>query len=400
MGVGVADIGAALMAAAETQALKSQLTKLGCGINLAAGNERLWQYVGVDGGDVRIEAPMQTWSEVFEPIPKPGFQSLGALYRLRDEVLITAETKLFMQALPTLESLIEQAREILHPKPANQPIRDDLSRLSGRYINTDSGTLYVEESGNANGDVICMLHTAGADGRQWHGLMTHDELQPWRMLAFDMPNHGRSPVTNDKFQWQWELDESTYVKTVCDFIKSVTDRPVILMGCSMGAAIGLALLAQHPDLFKAAILFETPYSSPGRRTPYLDHPQVHGGRLAATWVASLLSPNSPAPRRNLARWIYSQSGPGVYDGDLRFYSDEFHASRHTPHIDTSKTPIWLLTGDYDYSASPADTRQVANEIPGAHFIEMHGFGHFPMTEDPQRLVDDYLRSILKMLGAL
>jgi pimeloyl-ACP methyl ester carboxylesterase len=104
-------------------------------------------------------------------------------------------------------------------------------------------------------------------------------------------------------------------------------------------------------------------------------------------------------RRDQATWIYSQGAPGVYDGDLAFYSDEFEASAHTPHIDTRRTPLWLLTGDYDYSASPAETQKVAAEIEGARFVRLEGFGHFPMTENPHRLQQNYLQPALSDLHA-
>jgi pimeloyl-ACP methyl ester carboxylesterase len=38
--------------------------------------------------------------------------------------------------------------------------------------------------------------------------------------------------------------------------------------------------------------------------------------------------------------------------------------------------------------------KVAKEIPGAKFIRLNGFGHFPMTEDPNRLFGEYLSSVL------
>src|SRR5690606_40394320 len=77
----------------------------------------------------------------------------------------------------------------------------------------------------------------------------------------------------------------------------------------------------------------------------------------------------------------------VYEGDLGFYSDEFDAAAHVGAIDTRRTPLWLMTGDYDYSASPADSKRVADAVPGAHFTEMSGLGHFPMTENPARLLE-------------
>lgn len=145
-----------------------------------------------------------------------------------------------------------------------------------------------------------------------------------------------------------------------------------------------------------SILLEAPYCSPGRRSPYLDHPEVHGGRLGAAWVGSLLSPCSPQALRDRATWIYSQAGPGIYDGDLAFYSDDFDAHAHTAHIDTARTPLWLLTGDYDYSATPADSARVAHEVPGAQFEALPGYGHFPMVKNP----DGLLPHLLAPLDAL
>jgi pimeloyl-ACP methyl ester carboxylesterase len=43
-----------------------------------------------------------------------------------------------------------------------------------------------------------------------------------------------------------------------------------------------------------------------------------------------------------------------------------------------------MTGSYDYSASPANTRLLCQAIGSDNlsFTEMSGLGHFPMIEDP------------------
>jgi len=143
-------------------------------------------------------------------------------------------------------------------------------------------------------------------------------------------------------------------------------------------------------------LLEAPYCSPGRRSKYLNHPQVHGARLAAAWVGALLSPTSPKAGRDQATWIYSQGAPGIYDGDLAFYSDDFDAHEHTAVIDNQRTPLYLLTGDYDYSATPADSQRIADEVHGASFSALPGFGHFPMVENPQGLLP-FLKAPLQAL---
>ena len=41
----------------------------------------------------------------------------------------------------------------------------------------------------------------------------------------------------------------------------------------------------------------------------------------------------------------------------------------------------LLTGEYDYSCTPAMTEAVAASIPGGRMTIMQGMGHFPMVEN-------------------
>jgi len=62
-------------------------------------------------------------------------------------------------------------------------------------------------------------------------------------------------------------------------------------------------------------------------------------------------------------------------------------------IDTKLCPLYLLTGEYDYSCTPDDTREVAARVEGAQAIIMDGMGHFPMSEDPESFLS-YLRPVL------
>jgi pimeloyl-ACP methyl ester carboxylesterase len=62
-------------------------------------------------------------------------------------------------------------------------------------------------------------------------------------------------------------------------------------------------------------------------------------------------------------------------------------------IDTNICPLYLLTGEYDYSCTPDDTRALAKNIEGAKATIMEGMGHFPMSEDPKGFLS-YLRPVL------
>ena len=362
---------------------------------------------GTDAGAiVSAHAPLSTWREMLAALPVPGRQSMGAAMRTDCGFELRGEPIPIAQSIALLEQLVEAMRAAANgPVDAAGPATAApvaLDRLESRYLRIDwpAGDdcwIFEEAAGDPGQPVMLLLHTAGADSRQWHALMSDAELgRHWRLVAFDMPCHGRSRPPAGWRGEPWRLDTDGYLACIRAWMRAAGHARVAIAGCSMGAAIGLAFLARHPELALGAILLETPFRSPGRRTPMLDHPAVHGGRFGAAWVQALLSPHSPPAERRFATWIYSQAGPGVYEGDLGFYSDEFDASKHVDAIDTARTPLWLMTGDYDYSASPAESRRVADAIPGASFTEMSGLGHFPMTENPNRLLEYFRPAAIEL----
>jgi len=149
----------------------------------------------------------------------------------------------------------------------------------------------------------------------------------------------------------------------------------------MGGAIVLKLAAEHQDELRGVIGLESAAYAPGRYNEFLHHPAIHGGELCASYTYGLSSPFSPEENRRENWWYYSQSGPGIYQGDVHFYSNDWDAREDLRRIDTGRCQIALLTGEYDYSCTPAMTEAVAKEICGARFTVMSGIGHFPMVEN-------------------
>ncbi len=94
-----------------------------------------------------------------------------------------------------------------------------------------------------------------------------------------------------------------------------------------------------------------------------------------------------------------QSGPGVFKGDLHFYMIEGDIRDRLGGIDTRLCPVYMLTGEYDYSCSPEHTRQAAARIEGAKVTIMDALGHFPMSENPEKF-REYLLPVLAEIRAL
>lgn len=49
-------------------------------------------------------------------------------------------------------------------------------------------------------------------------------------------------------------------------------------------------------------------------------------------------------------------------------------------------PVYMLTGEYDWSNTPAMSQATCDKIPGGRHEAMKGLGHFPATENPKVFV--------------
>jgi pimeloyl-ACP methyl ester carboxylesterase len=267
----------------------------------------------------------------------------------------------------------------------------------GRYLNLDllgkPHRLYVEEAGE--GIPLLCLHTAGSDSRQYRALMNDAGItEKFRVIAFDMPWHGKSSPPAGWQNFEYKLTSKDYIDmilTVCHTL--ALDRPVV-MGCSIGGRIVLHLALDHPARFRALIGLQSgAHAEPYYDLQWLHRPDVHGGEMCAGMVSGLIGPSAPEADRWETQWHYAQGGPGVFRGDLYFYTVDGDVRDKVAGIDTRRCPLYLLTGEYDYSCTPDDTRELARRVEGAEITIMEGMGHFPMSEDPEGFLT-YLRPVL------
>jgi pimeloyl-ACP methyl ester carboxylesterase len=273
-----------------------------------------------------------------------------------------------------------------------------LEPIIGRYARLDldgrEHRLYFEEAGQ--GIPLLCLHTAGSDGRQYRAVLNDPEItRHFRVIAFDMPWHGKSSPPAGWEKEDYRLTTERYTGMVMAVAKALgLERPVV-MGCSIGGRIVLNLALQHAAELRALIglqagaFVERYYDS-----AWLDHAEVHGGRASGAVAYGLISPLSPQAELWETVWHYMQGGPGVFTGDLHFYQVEGDIRERIGAIDTSACPLYLLTGEYDYSASPSDSQAVAARVKGARLTIMKGLGHFPMSENPPAFLG-YLRPVLE-----
>jgi pimeloyl-ACP methyl ester carboxylesterase len=272
-----------------------------------------------------------------------------------------------------------------------EPITGHYARLA---IDGQPHRLYFEEAGQ--GIPLLCLHTAGSDSRQYRAVLNDAEItRHFRVIAFDMPWHGKSSPPPGWEKSDYQLTTARYTDLIMTVARALGLEKPVVMGCSIGGRIVLDLALKHPRELRALIgLQSAAYVERYYDSAWLNHAEVHGGQACGAVAWGLMSPLSPEPERWETAWHYMQGGPGVFTGDLHFYQVEGDIRGRIGAIDTTACPLYMLTGEYDYSASPRDTEMAAARIKGAKVTIMKGLGHFPMSENPQAFLG-YLRPVLE-----
>jgi len=343
------------------------------------------------------------------PVPEPVWQDLLALRR-HGALSIEGDTLPFFQHLMWFKGMIALLREGTAapapapvPGPAPAPWGSVTAEpITGRYWRIDiegrPHRVYVEEAGE--GVPLLLLHTAGSDGRQWRDLLNDAEVtRRFRCIAFDMPWHGKSSPPAGWQEEAYRLTTAGYTGLVLRMADALgLERPIV-MGCSIGGRIVLDLAAEHPGRWRGVIgLQGSAFTGRYYDLSVLHHPHIHGGEVCGAIVSGLVAPTAPEAARWETLWHYMQGGPGVFRGDLHFYSEEGDLRPRLARIDTARCPVVLMNGDHDYSARPEDARATAAAIPGAEAIIMPGLGHFPMSEDYAAL-RPHLLPVLEAMAA-
>jgi len=234
---------------------------------------------------------------------------------------------------------------------------DEYEPIVGRYLRLDLAgrrhRLYLEEAGQ--GIPLVCLHTAGADNRQWRHLLTDTAItRHFRVLAFDMPWHGKSLPPAGWQDEEYRLTTQGYIDLVMTFIRTLGLEHPVVLGCSIGGKIVLELARLHAPAFRALIGLESAdYQAPWYDdTGWLHRPDVHGGEVSGAMMSGLIAPQSPSETRWETLWMYMQGGPGVFKGDLVFYRADGDFRDRVSQIDTARCPLYLLTGVHEKSYSP------------------------------------------------
>jgi pimeloyl-ACP methyl ester carboxylesterase len=370
--------------------------------------------------DVRIAGPEAVWRD-----PRAVLSMLiPASSGLSDRLTIEGDRVSHVAPYqPALVRLVGVVREQLGGAP-EQPARAVNRKFDaavGRYVyvpvNGVQYRMYFEEAGK--GIPMVLQHTAGSDGRQWRHLLEDEELQQrFRMIAYDLPFHGKSvpPAGVKWWEREYRLTRESVMDTIVSFSRALELERPVYMGCSIGGYLAPDLALYHTDDFRAVIGVNASIAgalAPSRSRQakatmdkrigdrgLVDanyHPRVNGAFIGSS-MYEITSPVAPDAYRRETAWVYSQGGPGIFAGDLYYYTYDHDLEGLASKIDTSKVGVHFLSGEFDPSGvpGPSSMTTLAQQIKGSTSAIIKGGSHFAMSDDYPRFREALL-PVLKQI---
>jgi pimeloyl-ACP methyl ester carboxylesterase len=259
--------------------------------------------------------------------------------------------------------------------------------VTGRYAHvTVGGTTYrtyFEEAGD--GIPLVCLHTAGADSREYrHMLGDPDITRDYRVIAFDLPAHGRSQPLPRWWESEYKLTREFYTGFIAAFCDALELERPALVGCSMGGYVMLDLAHEQPGRYRALIGVQTRAYAPAwtALAPIVQHPEVDWNSCR-TLVHAVCSPASPEELAQETVWIYASNGPDVMAGDFHYAAEDHDARWFLAELDAAELGLYVIGGDDDPSCLPAHTEELARRVKNLEVTRIPDCGHFPPSENPE-----------------
>lgn len=353
-----------------------------------------------------------TWEEFVAEVPRPHHNELFAsFYRtaVKGEAgyfdIVGSHEAVFQnfRAVQRALDLLRTTENGGEPRTEGltKPVEPEQGDVTGQYVTVDvdgvGHRVYYEAAGPEDGIPLLCQHTAGCNNQQWRHVLRDEEItEHFRVIAYDLPRHGKSVPPSSESWWteQYDLTGKRFANTIVGIADALDLEDPVFVGSSMGGTITLELADWYPERFRALIGLEVGLFTPGFYIQWLDHPHVNANDLIsyATW--GLMAPHSPEWARRETLYNYEQGANGVLKGDLYYYSAEHDYRESAADLDATQVRMYFMNGEYDYLTNPDDAREAAAAIgEGATAHEMKAIGHFPMAEGPD-LFRAYIKPVL------
>jgi pimeloyl-ACP methyl ester carboxylesterase len=252
------------------------------------------------------------------------------------------------------------------------------------YVTVNGEKLFYADHRDTlqRGPVVVLVHGAGGSHLDWPAELRR--LPDVRLLALDLPGHGRSGGSGRNSVGAYRGDVSA-------FLDALDLTRVVLVGHSMGGAIVQDMALHAPARLAGIVLVAT--GAKLRVAPeLLESLAADHGRAVDFIVTHEYASNAPEQLVRLGRARLLETRPDVLQGDYTA-CNAFDVMSELSRI---SVPTLLIGGTADEMTPPKYLSFLAERIPGAQLRLIDGSGHMVALEQPAvvaQAVSDFLVSL-------
>ena len=255
-----------------------------------------------------------------------------------------------------------------------------------------------------DGPTALYAHATGFHAHCWSPIAA--ALPGLHNVGYDARGHGDTPIGTD-----WPVpdavDWNVYGDDAAVVARSLSvDGQVLGVGHSMGGAALLMAAIASPELFCGLVLYEpivmppggVPGSGPNGQSNFLAMGARKRRSAFASYEAAFANYAAKPPMN-----VFTPSSLEAYvrfgfaeddDGQVHLKCTPEHEARtyeaggnHITwaHLGEVTVPVWVLCGHPENGQPSAGTAGLADQIPGARYIELDHLGHFGPMQSPDEI---------------
>lgn len=274
------------------------------------------------------------------------------------------------------------------PRTPGRPIE----RLS-RDVTARGVRMRVLEAGDETAPAVLLVHDFWVSHLEFDDII--DELaQRFHVIAPDLPGFGESEKPSPA---RYAYGIETGAEAMADLIAAFGVGRAHVIGHGMGAAIGLTLAAEHPELAQRLVLEDTLcYPVPRKLKARLPLVPILGGILfkqlygramfRAYMRDEVFRPASALPLDRIDRHYDLFNTPSARESAHAALRAILDTRATVARLTRVTTPTLVVWGREDRIQPAASANRLAREIKGAK-LEIMDAGHSPHEEHPSAFVE-------------
>ncbi len=256
--------------------------------------------------------------------------------------------------------------------------------MTRQYCHIGSRTIAYLDTGPGASHLrtLVLLHAFPLGAGMWEPQM-RDVPPGWRLITPDLRGFGG---TTDPDVASAVMDD--YAQDAIDLLGELGITRAVVGGCSLGGYATFAVLRRAPELVEAVVLADTRAGADSqearanRRSMLALVDREGPSGVAREMMPKLLGAttrhNNATVESTVRRFIKQQSPDALRGAILRM----MERPDSTPTLDTVRVPALVVVGEEDELTPVAESRRIAEAIPGARLEVIPGAGHLPNLEQP------------------